>query len=149
MEKSGVLPLNKLESYSSKNDSYQVWLKLAHWFWSNILKISTMYFRYFAIISPWKMARTFLWTHWISLHSRMPFAMSGWNLSCGSGGEDFYTQAKSPREFHVKFMWISREFFHVNWAVKVNFTWIFSREIHVNFWFTWNSRENNYLNFWE
>ena len=58
---------------------------------------------------------------------------------------------------HNRRMWISRE-------IPVNFTWKFSRELsskseiyvnftlkshefHVKVWFTWNSRENNYLNF--
>ena len=51
----------------------------------------------------------------------------------------YYTGKIAACEFHVKFTWISREIFHVNWAVKVKFTWNFSREIHVKF--VWNSRE--------
>ena len=33
LEKGMVLHLNKLESTSPKDALYQVWLKLAHWFW--------------------------------------------------------------------------------------------------------------------
>ena len=33
LEKGGVLHLNKLECPSPKDALYQVWLKLAQWFW--------------------------------------------------------------------------------------------------------------------
>jgi hypothetical protein len=37
LEKGYPLPLNKFESPSPKDDLYQVWLKLAKWFWRRFL----------------------------------------------------------------------------------------------------------------
>ena len=44
-----ALYLNNLEFPSPKNDLYQVWLKLARWFWRRFLKIFSVFllFRYF------------------------------------------------------------------------------------------------------
>ena len=61
----------KLES-SSPNDSLcEVWLKLAQWFLRRRIFNSSMYFRYFVIISPWKSAGPFIWTNLNPLHTRM------------------------------------------------------------------------------
>ena len=46
--------LNKLESPSPKGALCHVWLKMTQWFWRKKISISSMYFRYFVIISPWK-----------------------------------------------------------------------------------------------
>ena len=51
-------------------------------------KISSMYFRYFVIISPRKSALPFIFTNLISLHPKMLCAKFCWNWSCGSWGED-------------------------------------------------------------
>ena len=51
--------------------------------------ISSMYFRYFVIISPWKRARPFIWTNLNLFHLRMLCAKFGWNWPCGSGEKDF------------------------------------------------------------
>ena len=55
-----------------------------------IFLISSMYFRYFVIISPWKRAKPFIWTKLNHLHSKMLCAKFGWNWLSGSGEEDFY-----------------------------------------------------------
>ena len=41
--------------------------------------ISSMYFRYFVIISPWKSVGSFIWTNLNPLHPRMLCAKFGWN----------------------------------------------------------------------
>ena len=51
--------------------------------------ITSMYFRYFVIISPSKRAGPFLWTNLNSLHPRMFCANFGWYWLNGSGEEDF------------------------------------------------------------
>ena len=49
------LHLNNVESHSTNDALCQVWLKLAQWFWRRtIFEISSLYFRYLTIISPWK-----------------------------------------------------------------------------------------------
>ena len=50
---------------------------------------SSMYFRYFRIISPWKRAGPFIWTNLNPLHPRMPCAKFGWNWLSGFGEEVF------------------------------------------------------------
>ena len=42
-------------------------------------KILPMYFCYFAIISPWKRAGSFIWTNLNPLHAKMLCAKFGWN----------------------------------------------------------------------
>ena len=60
--------------------------------------ISSMFVRYFVIISPWKRAGPFIWTNSNPLYPRMHCAKFGcWNWSSGSGEEDF---------------WISSMYFH-------------------------------------
>ena len=51
--------------------------------------ISSMYFRYFLIISPWKRAGPFIWTNLNPLQPRMLCAKFGWNWLSGSGEEEF------------------------------------------------------------
>ena len=68
----------------------QVWMKLAQWFLRRrFFLISSMYFRYFVIISPLKNAWPFIWTNLNLLHPRMLYANFGWNWPSGSGEEDF------------------------------------------------------------
>ena len=57
LEKDRALHLNKLESPSTKNALCQVWLKFAHVVLEKIFLISSRYFHYFVIISPWKKSR--------------------------------------------------------------------------------------------
>ena len=51
--------------------------------------ISSMYFHYFVIISPWKRAGPFMWINLNPLHPRMHCAKFGWNWLSDSGEEDF------------------------------------------------------------
>ena len=51
--------------------------------------ISSMYFRYFVIISPWKRAGPFIWTNNLnSLHPRMLCAKFGWYWPSGFGEDE-------------------------------------------------------------
>ena len=50
--------------------------------------ISSMYFHYFRIISPWKRAGPFIWTNVNPLHPGIFCAKFGWNWPSGSGEED-------------------------------------------------------------
>ena len=50
--------------------------------------ISSMNFRFFVIISPWKRAGPFIWKNLNPLHQSMLCAKSGWNWLSGSGEED-------------------------------------------------------------
>ena len=63
----------------------------------NFFFISSMYFRHFVIISPWKRAGPFIWTNlnplhpWRNLntlHPRIHCAKFGWKWPSGSGEED-------------------------------------------------------------
>ena len=49
--------------------------------------ISSMYFRYFVILSPWKRAGPFIWTNLNLLHPRMLCDKFGWNWPSDSGEE--------------------------------------------------------------
>mgnify|MGYP003685984603 CR=1 FL=1 len=63
-------------------------------------KISSMYFCYFVIISPWKKAGPYVCTNLNPLHQRMHCIKFGWNrLSC-SGEEDFFNFVNAFLLFH-------------------------------------------------
>ena len=85
----GTLHLNKLESQSPKDALYQVWLKLAHWFWSNFFFYFLMNFRYFSI-AIYKRVWPFIITNFNFLLPKMHCAKSGWNFPSNSGEEDFF-----------------------------------------------------------
>ena len=55
--------------------------------------ISSMYFLYYVIISPWKRAWPFIWTNLNPLHPRMLCAKFGWNWPSGSGEEDEHVKS--------------------------------------------------------
>ena len=62
------------------------------WNWSSgsgeiFFLISSMFFRYFVIISPWKRTGPFIWTNMNSLYPRMVCAKFGWNWPRGSWEE--------------------------------------------------------------
>ena len=57
-------------------------------FGANIFCISSMYFCYFVIISPWKKELPFIWTNLNSLHPKMFCAKFDWNWPSGSEEED-------------------------------------------------------------
>ena len=84
-----VLQLNTLESPLQKDALCQIWLKLALWFWRKRFLISSMYFCYLIIISPWKRVGPTIWTNLNPLYPRMLCAKFGWNWLSGSGEEDF------------------------------------------------------------
>ena len=67
--------------------------------------ISTMYFHYFVIISPWKRAGPFIWTNLYPLHPRMLCAKFGWNWLSGSGEEDFWISSMYFRYFVIISPW--------------------------------------------
>ena len=50
--------------------------------------ISSIYFHYFVIISPWERAGPFIWINLNALYPRMLCAKFGWNWPSGSGEED-------------------------------------------------------------
>ena len=61
------------------------------WNWisgSEDFLISSMYFCYFLIISPWKRVGPFIWRNLDPHHTRMICAKFGWNWPSGSGEED-------------------------------------------------------------
>ena len=67
--------------------------------------ISSMYFRYFVIISPLKRAGTFIWTNLNSLHPRMHCAKFGRKWLSASGEEDFlcFVNVFSPFRNYLPF----------------------------------------------
>ena len=67
--------------------------------------ISSMYFRYFSIISPWKRAGPFIWTKLNPLHPKMHCAKFGWNWLSGSGEEDFLIPSMYFRYFSIISPW--------------------------------------------
>ena len=89
LEDGRVLHLNKLESSLTKDALCRVWLKLAQWSRRRSFLILSMYFRYFVIISPWKIAGPYIWTKLKFIHPRMPCFKIGWIWLSGSGEEDF------------------------------------------------------------
>ena len=63
--------------------------------------ISSMYFRYFVITSPWKRAGSFIWTNLNSLNPRMHCTKFGWSWPSGSGEEDFLISSMHFRYFVI------------------------------------------------
>jgi hypothetical protein len=78
-EKSNPLHLKKLESPFPKDDLFQVWLKLAQWFWRRRLSIYI-----FVIISPLKRTWLFIWTNLNFLHPRILCIKFNWIWPVGS-----------------------------------------------------------------
>ena len=65
LEKGGALHFNKLEAPSPKDDFYQVWLKLAQWFWRRRF---SNFFNVFSQFPMWvkagKCLRRLFWMRW-------------------------------------------------------------------------------------
>ena len=61
--------------------------------------ISSMYFRYFIINTPWKRAGSFIWTNLNPPHPRMLCAKFGWNWLSGSGEVDFWISSMYFRNY--------------------------------------------------
>ena len=53
-----------------------------------IFKISSFYFHYFVIISPWQKTWHFIWINLNLLHPRMLCVKFGWNWPSGSGEDE-------------------------------------------------------------
>ena len=80
----------KLESPSLKYALSLIWLKFANRLWrirKIFFLISTIYFRYFVVISLCKKALPFIWTKLNPLHLKMICAKVGWNWPSGAGKE--------------------------------------------------------------
>ena len=98
-----VFHLNKLESLHPT----MLCVKFG-WNWPSVsgeedFLISSVYFRYFVIFSPWKRVEPFIWTNLNSLHPRMLWAKFCWNWLSGSGEEEFQISSM----FFVYFIIIS------------------------------------------
>ena len=64
-----ALHLNKFEFPSPMDALCKVWLKLVQWFLRRkFVNFSSLYFRYFLIISPWKGTWPCIWTNLNPLH---------------------------------------------------------------------------------
>ena len=64
-----------------------------------------IYFRYFVIISPWKMPWSFIWTNLSPLCPRMLCVKFGWNSSCGSGEDENVKILQTDGRRSEKFTW--------------------------------------------
>ena len=89
LEKGKALDLNKLESSSPKDALCQVWLKLAQRFWRNRFLNFVNVFLLFRNYLPLEKGGPFICTKLNPHHPRMHCAKFGWNLTYGSGEEDF------------------------------------------------------------
>ena len=88
--------------------------------------ITSIYFRYFVIISPWKRAVPFIWTDLNPLHPRMLCAKFGWNWPSGSEEEDenvksLQTDGQTDRQTDRR---TDRQTTDDRWSEKL--TWHFS-----------------------
>ena len=87
-----------------------IWAKIG-WNWLSVsgeedFLISSMYFHYFVIISPWKRVGPFICTILNPLHHRMHCDKFGWNWLSGSGKEDFKTSSMYFGYFVIISPWI-------------------------------------------
>ena len=79
--------------------------------------LSSMYFRYFVIISLWKRAGPFIWTNLNPLHPRMLCAKFVWNWASVSGEEDFLISSMCFRYFVIISPWKKAVPFSQGWFV--------------------------------
>ena len=88
--------------------------------------ISSMYFCYFVIISPWKRAQPFIWTNFNPLYQRMICAKFRWNWHRGSREEDFF--------FNLNFKILSMYFHYFvivsPWKMVWSFIWKKLNSLH-------------------
>jgi hypothetical protein len=96
LENSYPLHFKKIESPSPKDNSCQVWLKLAQWFWRRRFLNDTTHFYIFVIISPLKRTWPFIWTNLNSFHPRIICTKFYSIWPAGSGEDDF---SKFPVHF--------------------------------------------------
>ena len=86
-----ISPWNKICPFSfplPKDDLLKVQMKLAHCFWKRKNSKIVNVFYYFAIISPWKRAWSFIWENLNPIYTGMLCAMFCWYQPCCSRGED-------------------------------------------------------------
>ena len=66
--------------------------------WGEDFQISSMYFCYYVIISPWKRAAPFIWLNLSHHHPRMLCSKVGWNWPIGSWEEDENVKSLQQRQ---------------------------------------------------
>ena len=94
-----VLHLNKLEYPSPKEALCQVWLNLAQWFWRRrFFLISSIYFHYFVIISPWKRGGGFHLNKFESPSPKDALCQVWLELAQSSGEEDENVKSLQQRQ---------------------------------------------------
>ena len=106
----GALHLKKLDSPSPKDNLCQF-----------DFQISTIYFHYLIIISPWKRVWPFIWTNLNSLYPRMICAKFDWNWSNVSEEEDENVKSlQTDRQMDNKQQVIRKTnlSFQLRWATK-------------------------------
>ena len=67
----GLSETATFESPSLKDALFQVWFKLAQWFWRRRFFLNSQYFRFSVIYSPYKMVGLFIWINLNFLHPRI------------------------------------------------------------------------------
>ena len=100
--------------------------------------ISSMYFHYFVIISPWERAGSFSWRNLNPLQPMMLCAKFGWNWPSGSGEEDFLI---SSMYFHYFVIWKGAG--RIIWT---NLTLLNQRMLCAKFGWFWRRRFFNFVN---
>jgi hypothetical protein len=110
-----ALYLNNLESPLPKDHLYQVWLKLASWFWRRRFFQISEYFYSFTIISPWRRAIPFIWTIYNPFPPRIICAKSGknWHSSSGEEVENVKVYRQTDRRTEGR-----QTSFQLRWAKK-------------------------------
>ena len=106
--------------------------------------ISSMYFHYFVIISPWERAWPFIWTNLNPLYPRMLCAKFGWNWPSGSGEKDENMKSlRRQRQRRQRQRRTTDKF----WSEKL--TWAFgSGELktpQLTSWYNWNSSSSSWM----
>ena len=98
--------------------------------------ISSMCFRFFVIIFPWKRAGPFIWTNLNFLHPRMRCAKFGWNRPNGSWKENFGISSMYFRYFVVISAWKRARPRPFIWT---NLNPLHPRRLCVKFGWNWSS----------
>ena len=96
--------------------------------------ISSVYFHYFVIISPWKMVGSFIWRNFNPLNPRMLCAKFGWNWLSGSGEKRFLNSSMYFRFFVIISPWKRTGPF-----IWTKFNPLLPRMHYAKFGWNWNS----------
>ena len=105
LEMGWVLHLNKLKFPSPKDGLWQVWLKMAQWFWRRRFLNFINVFSLFRNNLPLENAEPFIWINLNHLHPRMLRAKFGWKLLNGSGEEDLWILSMYFHHFVIISPW--------------------------------------------